>query len=45
MDHCSIRNGALRVVHGNANPKLAEDVCRYLNIPLTQSRVGSFANG
>ncbi|CAG9584092.1 putative phosphoribosylpyrophosphate synthetase [Leishmania major strain Friedlin] len=45
MESCNSRNGSLRVVHGNANPKLAEDVCRYLNIPVTASRVGSFANG
>lgn len=39
------RHGSLRVVHGNSNPKLAQDICRYLGIPVTASKVGSFANG
>lgn len=45
MADCPSRNGALRVVNGNSNPKLAEDICRYLEIPVTASRVGAFANG
>lgn len=36
---------ALRVISGNANPKLAEDVCRCLGIEQTPSKVGAFANG
>lgn len=39
------QHGLLRVLHGNANPQLAEDICRCLNIPVTASRVGAFANG
>ncbi|EKG04214.1 phosphoribosylpyrophosphate synthetase, putative [Trypanosoma cruzi] len=39
------RNGNLRVVNGNSNPKLAEGVCQALRIPVTSCRVGAFANG
>lgn len=35
----------LRVITGNSNPKLAEEVCSHLGIELTPCRVGSFANG
>ncbi|CCW63332.1 unnamed protein product [Phytomonas sp. EM1] len=41
----SKRNGALRVVHGNSNPQLAEEICACLRIPVTASHVGTFANG
>ena len=34
----------LRVFSGNAHRELAEDVCRYLNIPLGQAEVFKFAN-
>ena len=34
----------LRVFTGNAHPKLAQDVCSYLNIPLGQAEVFKFAN-
>ncbi len=34
----------LMVLTGNAHPKLAEDVCSYLNISLGKSRVFKFAN-
>ncbi|CCW69960.1 unnamed protein product [Phytomonas sp. Hart1] len=44
MDH-SKRNGFLRVVHGNSNPQLAEEICSWLRIPVTVSQVGTFANG
>lgn len=39
------RNGSMRVIHGNSNPTLAQDICRYLGIPVTESKVGAFANG
>ena len=34
----------LRVFTGNAHPKLAQDVCSYLNIPLGQAEMFKFAN-
>ena len=34
----------LRVFTGNAHPKLAQDVCSYLDIPLGQAEVFKFAN-
>lgn len=41
----SSTNSNLHVISGNANPKLAQDVCRCLGIEQTPSRVGTFANG
>ncbi len=38
-------NGELMVFTGNANPRLAEDVVRHLNIPLGRARVGRFSDG
>lgn len=38
-------SSSLRVISGNSNPKLAEDVCRCLGIEQTPCRVGTFANG
>src|SRR5262245_65988576 len=35
----------MRVFTGNANPKLAEAVCRHLNISLGRSVVGKFSDG
>ena len=35
----------MRVFTGNANPKLAEAVCRHLNISLGRSIVGKFSDG
>ena len=34
----------LRIFTGNAHPKLAQDVCNYLDIPLGQAEVFKFAN-
>ena len=34
----------LRVFTGNAHPQLAQDVCKYLDIPLGQAEVFKFAN-
>ncbi|KEG10972.1 putative phosphoribosylpyrophosphate synthetase [Trypanosoma grayi] len=39
------RNGKLRIVNGNSNPKLAKGICKALRIPLTTCNVGTFANG
>src|SRR5204862_715738 len=35
----------MRIFTGNANPKLAEGVCRHLNISLGRSVVGRFSDG
>ncbi len=35
----------MMVFAGNANPALAEEVCRYLDIPLGKAHVGSFSDG
>jgi ribose-phosphate pyrophosphokinase len=35
----------MRVFTGNANPKLAEAVCRHLNISLGRCVVGRFSDG
>ena len=35
----------MRVFTGNANPKLAEAVCRHLNISLGRAVVGKFSDG
>ena len=36
---------SLMVVTGNANPRLAEDVCKHLNIQLGRATVGRFSDG
>jgi ribose-phosphate pyrophosphokinase len=36
---------SLMVFTGNANPRLAEDVCRHLNIHLGRATVGKFSDG
>jgi ribose-phosphate pyrophosphokinase len=36
---------SLMVFTGNANPKLAEDVVKHLNIPLGRATVGRFSDG
>ena len=35
----------IKVFTGNSNPKLAEDICRELGIPLGNSEVGAFSDG
>jgi len=37
--------GALKIFSGNAHPQLAQDICRYLGVPLSRSHVGRFADG
>lgn len=38
-------NGELLVFSGNANPKLAEDVCKNLGLPLGKAKVTTFSDG
>ena len=38
-------NDRMMVFAGSANPRLAEAVCRYLNIPLGRASVGKFSDG
>ena len=35
----------MMVFAGNANPRLAEDVCEHLNLPLGKANVGRFSDG
>ncbi|RJO71868.1 MAG: ribose-phosphate pyrophosphokinase [Myxococcales bacterium] len=35
----------IRIFSGNANRPLAENICKYLNLPLCQAEVGRFADG
>lgn len=35
----------LLVFSGNANPKLAENICRYLDVPLGSAMIGRFSDG
>ena len=35
----------LKVFSGNANLPLANDICKYLGIPMGKSHVGRFADG
>lgn len=35
----------LLVFSGNANPKLAESICRYLDVPLGSAMIGRFSDG
>ncbi|MFQ3665397.1 MAG: ribose-phosphate pyrophosphokinase-like domain-containing protein, partial [Sphingomonadaceae bacterium] len=34
----------MKLLAGNSNPKLAEDIARYLDMPLTQASVRRFAD-
>jgi ribose-phosphate pyrophosphokinase len=38
------RNGAIKLVAGNSNPQLAEQISGYLKIPLTKAQVRRFAD-
>ncbi len=38
-------NGEVLVFSGNANPKLANEICDYLDIELGQAFVGRFSEG
>ncbi len=35
----------MKILTGNANPKLAKDICAYLNIPLAEALVSRFSEG
>jgi len=39
------RHKNMRIFSGNANQKLAEDICNYLGVPLGDSAVGRFSDG
>jgi ribose-phosphate pyrophosphokinase len=39
------RNKNMRIFSGNANPKLAEEICQYLGLALGDSAVGQFSDG
>jgi ribose-phosphate pyrophosphokinase len=45
VTHTHLVNDSLMVFAGNANPRLAEDVCRHLNIQLGRATVGRFSDG
>src|SRR5205085_2456931 len=38
------KNGAIKLVAGNSNPRLAEAIAAYLSIPMTQAAVRRFAD-
>lgn len=40
----SAKNGAIKLVAGNSNPKLAEAIAAWLAIPLTKAVVRRFAD-
>ena len=40
----SVTSDDLRIFSGNSHPALAQDVCSYLGIPLSQAEVFKFAN-
>ncbi len=37
-------NGKVLVFSGRANPELAEDICKYMNVPLGRSNIRDFAD-
>ena len=37
--------GEIKLVSGNANPLLAEEISRYLGVPLSKATIGRFADG
>ncbi len=38
-------NGEIAIFSGNANPKLAKDVCKCLGLKMGNMRVGTFSDG
>ena len=44
-DKYSLTGTNVRVFTGNAHPRLAYDICSYLNLPLSRSSASSFENG
>ncbi|MFA6433518.1 MAG: ribose-phosphate pyrophosphokinase [Elusimicrobiales bacterium] len=41
----SWKTGALKVISGSANPALSRKICDILGVPLSEARVGRFADG
>ena len=39
------RGKDIKVFSGNANPKLAADICKFIGIKLGESEVGTFSDG
>ena len=39
------RGKDIKVFTGNANPKLARDICKALDIPMGNAEVGIFSDG
>jgi ribose-phosphate pyrophosphokinase len=37
-------NGTLNVFAGHSNPELADEICRYLDMPLGRTNVNRFSN-
>ncbi|PJC47189.1 MAG: ribose-phosphate pyrophosphokinase, partial [Candidatus Omnitrophica bacterium CG_4_9_14_0_2_um_filter_42_8] len=35
----------MKIIAGNANPKLAQEICKYLKIPLADALVATFSEG
>ncbi|MDA8164140.1 MAG: ribose-phosphate pyrophosphokinase [Desulfobacteraceae bacterium] len=35
----------MKIFSGNANPEMAKDICRYLNVPLSEAEVRRFCDG
>jgi len=40
----SAKNGSIKLVAGNSNPPLAQEIAKWLNIPLTKANVRRFAD-
>lgn len=38
-------NRKIKIFSGNSNPKLAQEICTYLNVPLGKAVVGTFVDG
>ncbi len=45
MTSDSWKTGALKVISGSANPALSRKICDILGVPLSEARVGRFADG
>lgn len=40
-----LKDGEMKVFSGNSNPTLAQEICRYLGIPLGEAEVKTFSDG
>ena len=38
-------SASIAIISGNAHPKLAQDIAKYLHLPLTKAQVGRFSDG